>query len=46
MLGAFIKKSSLVNLDTIFEVLKETFSKKKKLVSINKEALLAGYNIP
>ena len=45
MLGAFIKRSNLVNLDTLFEVLKEAFSKKKKLVAINKEALLAGYNL-
>ena len=46
MLGAFIKRSNLVNLDTLFEVLKEAFSKKKKLVAINKEALQAGYNLP
>ena len=46
MLGAFIKKSSLVKLDTLFEVLKETFGNKGKLVAINKEALLAGYNLP
>jgi len=46
MLGALIKKSSLVNLDTLFEVLKETFREKGKLVAINKEALLAGYNLP
>ena len=45
MLGAFIKKSNLVKLDTLFEVLKETFRKKEKLVAINKEALLAGYNL-
>jgi len=46
MLGAFIKKSSLVKLDTLLEGLKETFSKKKNLIAINKEALLAGYNLP
>ena len=46
MLGAFIKKSSLVKLDTIFEVLKESFGKKGKLVVINNEALLAGYKLP
>jgi len=45
MLGAFIKKSNLVKLDTIFEGLKETFSKKVKLIDINREALLAGYNL-
>lgn len=46
MLGAFIKKSNLVKLDTIFEVLKEAFGKKGKLVVINNEALLAGYKLP
>jgi len=45
MLGAFVKKSDLVKLDTLFEVLKEAFKKKGKLVAINKEALLAGYNL-
>ncbi|MFC1956205.1 2-oxoacid:acceptor oxidoreductase family protein [Chloroflexota bacterium] len=46
MLGAFIKRSNLVKLDTLFEVLKESFSKKVKLVAVNNEALLAGYNLP
>ena len=46
MLGAFIKKSGLVKLETVFEVLKETFGKKGKLVDVNKEALLTGYNLP
>jgi len=46
MLGAVIRKSNLVKLDTIFEVLKETFGKKEKLVAINNEALLAGYKLP
>jgi 2-oxoglutarate ferredoxin oxidoreductase subunit gamma len=45
MLGAFIKKSNLVKLDTLFEGLKEAFRKKRKLVAINEEALLAGYNL-
>ena len=45
MLGAFVKKSNLVKLDTLFEGLEETFSKKKNLISINKDALLAGYNL-
>jgi len=45
MLGAFTKKNSLVKLDTIFEELKETFSKKRNLIAVNKEALLAGYNL-
>ena len=45
MLGAFIGKSELVKLDTIFEVVEEAFKKKGKLVAVNKEALLAGYNL-
>jgi len=45
MLGAFIKKSKLVKLDTLFEGLKEAFRKKVKLIDINREALLAGYNL-
>ncbi|MFC2032250.1 2-oxoacid:acceptor oxidoreductase family protein [Chloroflexota bacterium] len=45
MLGAFIKNSGLVKLDTLFEVLEEAFKKKGKLVAVNKEALLAGYNL-
>jgi len=45
MLGAFIKKSNLVKLDTLFEGLKEAFRKKGNLVAINEEALLAGYNL-
>jgi 2-oxoglutarate ferredoxin oxidoreductase subunit gamma len=45
MLGAFIKKSSLVNLDTLLKVLKETFKRKSKLIAINKQAVVAGYNI-
>ena len=44
MLGALIKKSNLVKLETLYEVLKQTFGKKEKLITINKEALLAGYN--
>ena len=45
MLGAFIKKSDLVKLETVFEVLKEAFKRKGKLIAVNKEALLAGYNL-
>ena len=45
MLGAFIKKSDLIKLDTVFEVLKEAFKRKGKLIAVNKEALLAGYDL-
>ena len=46
MLGTFIKKSGLVKLDTFSEVLKEAFGGKGKVLAANKEALLAGYNLP
>ena len=46
MLGAFIKKTNLVSMDTIFETLKETFKTKTKLIAINKKALMAGYDLP
>ena len=45
MLGAFIKKSSLVSLDTVIEELKNTLKKKEKLIAINEKALMAGYNL-
>jgi 2-oxoglutarate ferredoxin oxidoreductase subunit gamma len=45
MLGAFIKKTNLVSMDTIFETLKETFKTKTKLIAINKKALMAGYDL-
>ena len=44
MLGAFIKKSNLVSLDSVVEGLKYTLKKKQKLMAINKEALTMGYN--
>ena len=45
MLGAFIKKSNLVSLDTLMKGLEETLKNKKRLVGINKEALTAGYEL-
>jgi 2-oxoglutarate ferredoxin oxidoreductase subunit gamma len=45
MLGAFIKKSNLVSIDTIIEELKNTLKKKEKLIAINEKALMAGYNL-
>ena len=44
MLGAFIKKTNLVSMDTVFETLKETFKTKTKLIATNKKALMAGYD--
>lgn len=46
VLGAFIKKTNLVSMDTIFETLKETFKTKTKLIATNKKALMAGYDLP
>ncbi len=45
MLGAFIKKSGIVSLETMIQVLKETFSNRNPgLFKLNKSALLLGYN--
>ena len=44
MLGTFTKKSNLVSIDTIIEGLRSAL-KNKKLVDINKEALMAGYDL-
>ncbi len=45
MLGAFIKKSGLVQLDSVKAALKQTLSAKKKLIESNEIALEAGYNL-
>jgi Pyruvate/2-oxoacid:ferredoxin oxidoreductase gamma subunit len=45
MLGAFIKKSNLVSIDTVIEELKNTLKKKEKLIAINEKALMTGYNL-
>lgn len=45
MLGAFVKKAGLVSLETMIQVLKETFSNRNpRLFKLNKSALLLGYN--
>jgi 2-oxoglutarate ferredoxin oxidoreductase subunit gamma len=45
MLGAFIKKSALVSLETIHRVLKDTFTGRNPgIIKLNKEALLLGYD--
>ncbi len=45
MLGAFIKKSELVSMDTLHQLVKETFSSRNPgIVKLNRSALLAGYN--
>ncbi len=45
MLGAFIKKSKLVSLDSVIEGLGSILKNKQKLIAINKEALAAGCNL-
>lgn len=45
MLGAFIRKSGLVEMKSVMESLKRILSTKKKLIEINEKALNAGYNL-
>jgi 2-oxoglutarate ferredoxin oxidoreductase subunit gamma len=45
MLGAFTKKSGLVDLPDVLAALKRILSAKKKLVDINEKALKTGYNL-
>jgi 2-oxoglutarate ferredoxin oxidoreductase subunit gamma len=45
MLGAFIKKSNLVSLETVIEELKNVLGKKKSLLGINTKALKTGYDL-
>jgi len=45
MLGAFIKKSNLVSLDSLLKGLEDSFKKKPKLIDINKKALKEGYDL-
>ena len=45
MLGAFTKKSGLVELPDVLTALKRILSSKKKLVDINEKALKTGYNL-
>jgi 2-oxoglutarate ferredoxin oxidoreductase subunit gamma len=45
MLGAFIKKSSLVSLETMNLVVKDTFSNRSKsIIDLNKQALRLGFD--
>jgi 2-oxoglutarate ferredoxin oxidoreductase subunit gamma len=45
MLGALIKKSNLVSISTLIEGLKDTLKNKEKLITLNKKALMAGYDL-
>ncbi len=45
MLGAFIKKSGMVSVDTLVRVLRDTFSSRNPgIVKLNKSALMLGYD--
>jgi len=45
MLGAFIKKTNLVNLQSLIDGLAVALKGNQKLIKINKEALSAGYEL-
>ncbi len=45
MLGAFIKKSNIVGLDSLVEGLNVALKGNKKLIAVNSEALKAGYDL-
>ena len=44
MLGAFIKKSALVSLETMNHVVKDTFTNRPAIIKLNKQALSLGYD--
>ncbi len=45
MLGAFVKKSSLVSLSSVMESLKHILGTKPKLIALNEKAVKAGYEL-
>jgi len=45
MLGAFIKRTNLVSIDTMVDVVKNAMRGKSNLFAVNKKALLAGYEM-
>jgi 2-oxoglutarate ferredoxin oxidoreductase subunit gamma len=45
MLGAFVKKTELVALDSIHQALERIFAKKKKLIQVNRDALDRGFQL-
>ncbi|HXY73894.1 MAG TPA: 2-oxoacid:acceptor oxidoreductase family protein [Dehalococcoidales bacterium] len=45
MLGAFVKKSRLVKIDTVMQVLANQQGSKIKIFTANKKSLLAGYEL-
>jgi Pyruvate/2-oxoacid:ferredoxin oxidoreductase gamma subunit len=45
MLGAFTKKSNIVSISSVIEGLKSALKKKQKLIAVNTEVLMAGYDL-
>ena len=45
MMGAFTKKSNIVSISSVIEGLKSALKKKQKLIAVNTEALMAGYDM-
>jgi 2-oxoglutarate ferredoxin oxidoreductase subunit gamma len=45
MLGAYTRKSGLVEIASVLDALKRTLGAKKKLIEINEKALKTGYNL-
>lgn len=45
MLGALVKKSGLVSLESLVKGLENAFKTKKKLIAINEKALSTGYDM-
>ncbi|HOO72932.1 MAG TPA: 2-oxoacid:acceptor oxidoreductase family protein [Spirochaetota bacterium] len=45
MLGAFIRKSNMVHLDSLLDGLAAALKNNQKLITINKNALTAGFNL-
>lgn len=45
MLGAFTKKSNIVSISSVIEGLKSALKKKQKLIAVNTEALMVGYDL-
>ena len=45
MLGAFTRKSNLVALSSVIQELANTLKRRQKMIAINKQALMAGYDL-
>lgn len=45
MLGAFIRRSNLIAIDSVIKSLSKILSNKKKLLAAAEEVLMAGYNL-